>query len=310
MVNRRRIKGDPKPRLTLPILAVVILIIGGLLWRVIASAGKPFLVVAVASDPVQIFFYDRSSGRSSLLSIPAAAITGVSRGYGNYSLESVWRLSPLEKSPAIFSETLEYATGLPVTAYIGATDGRLLPEMPLDRLFSLNLVPAFLGGTFRSNLGLADYISLVRVLSTETLARTKTITVTDQQLREITLPDGSKVQEIDGGGLDRLYSHAFEIESLRGENLRISVTNMTGRAGLGQAASRILTNFGALVVRVDSMESDLAKCQIRIPDRLARTVTVAVVRSIFNCRLEKIGPDDAAEISIRLGSDYKARIPE
>lgn len=286
------------------ILLIILLLVFGLLavrfYPLVTASrfGRPgrFNVV-FTGRPVTVISLDPRAGLGAVIVFPDDLyMTSVIHGYGQYPISNVFRVGELDKRGGeTLAGTLREYLGVPVSGY-WVTSGSFLNP----RSYFLN--PAVILHD-RSDLNPLDRLRFI--LDLERIRQDK-LKIID--LRTIASPlvlaDGSKAQLIEQDSLDNFLQGLFDETSLRTESLRLAVINSTGYPGLGNRVARILTNAGASVVNVSSVDSVFPQCQISASPKAFKSVTVSLAAAVFSCQVGKAYNSDSADAKIIVGDDY------
>lgn len=133
------------------------------------------------------------------------------------------------------------------------------------------------------------------------------------ELIKVQLPDGTYVYRLDQARTEEAMSRWLVDEEMRAEPIAVTVINATGRVGLGGRVSRILTNMGVKVVRVDNSLGDLSQSYILVSqDEKDKTGLVRRWQQWLEIdRLEWGETSDyRAEAVVFVAKDYASRVGE
>lgn len=291
---------------SLPVLLLVLLLVAW--FGSIRNVGNRMTVVLVG-DPVTIVSWNKRDNSFLLVSLPSQAVIDSVHGYGNYSLESLWKLGSIEgKEGTVLSESIEELFGAPVPWYIGRKNHVLLgkkdPLMQVKSVFSLPSMSSFFRGLYTTNMSPREFLTFALAFS-----RRKTdIKIIDVERALIyqTLPDGSSQLVPDKNSVDQLIGDAFEDTAIRKEGLSVAVFNTTPISSLGTRVSRMLGHAGVLVVTVGNDRPTIGTCLLHGGKRELTSETARFIQEVYECRTEE-SVESRADLILRIGTQYQSR---
>lgn len=124
--------------------------------------------------------------------------------------------------------------------------------------------------------------------------------------RPETLADGTPARVFDADRFDAMGGWAFEIDSVRREELRVRVVNTTDVVGLGSRAARILSHAGLVVVAVESEQRLVQACAVHAKKHLWSSQSVRFIKDAFSCTVTDAQLDERVDATIWLGSAYSS----
>lgn len=213
-----------------------------------------------------------------------------SRGYGDYPLSSAYKLGDLDgRGEQLLSESVENFLGLPIEGVIYVEDN-LDCELLVNQ--SRKCLEALILKTLRrkekSSLSFFDLVHLwVRVRSVSKF-NFKTY----------------HLAELNAKAREDFISKNFQDEKMVKENLSVAVFNSTEFPGLGNQASRLITNLGGRVVNVGNSPLQ-EETTIIANNRAVDSYTLTRLRKLFSVIWEEGGIEAGrADIGVFLGLDY------
>jgi hypothetical protein len=225
-----------------------------------------------------------------LLDLPKEEKIRLSRGYGDYPLSSVYKLGDLEgRGEQLLSESLENFLGLPIEGVIYIEDN-LGCELLVNQ--SRNCLEALILKTLRrkerSNFSFFELVHL--------WLRVKSVSKFDFKNYHFV--------ELNAKAREDFISKNFQDERIIKENLSVAVFNSTEFPGLGNQASRLISNLGGRVVNIGNSPLQ-EKTTITANNRAVDSYTLTRLRKLFPAILEE-GEIEAgrADIGVFLGLDY------
>jgi len=269
--------------------------------------------VVVATSPMSVWSWNTTDNTFIVLTIPSDDVIDALYGYGNYSLDALWRLGFIDqKEGVLLSDSLSDTLGIPISWYIGAKAQTLAGVSDAlgygKTLFSLSNIFPFMGRRYQSNMPISLFIAFSRVL---TAARPDTIHEIDVGNLDVVnaelLPDGTTRKVLSPDFLDHALGGIFESDVIRAEGLTVALYNTTSVPALGNRASRLLSNAGILVVTVGNDQHLINQCELTGGAKPLSSKTALYITSLFHCR--KIVSQDGAraDLMIRLGTDFAKR---
>lgn len=268
--------------------------------------------VLIVGDAVVLASWDTNRGDLTLTSFPKDGYIQAIGGYGDYSLESLWKLGFIEKKPTLLSYSIEEAIAVPVPYFLGiANEGisstALDTETIVRQFFSYQQLLSILGRKVHTNIPLFLYIDLIRLTSRISKDRIYEISLdADAVLQLEELPDGSQRKLIDINKLDLLTEHRFEDERFRREAKSVAIYNTTPTPFLGTRVARLLGSAGAVVITVGNETGDRDACLLKGSKESLKSFTGRFIESHFGCEQEEQA-DTRADLVVLLGRTYEKR---
>lgn len=269
--------------------------------------------VAVVGDPVVIFSYDWVRRGLVIIKVPHDVSVDMVRGYGKYPVGSVFQLDELDKRDGrVFMETMEEAVGIPVRFYIHPTKSVPQDSSPLDIVLHAVSYPSLFWTTIspkRTNIPINIFFELTRAFPSLRPTEMKIFDLEALSVfTEVTLPDGSRVKEIDQGKLGYHLGTHGEDGQIRSENSRIAVLNTTKTPGLAQKAARVLEKTGFHVITIANSDQESPKqCIVRMKKDFLESVTVKTLVYLYHCQKEVETEVTQHDATLILGSDFEKR---
>jgi len=269
--------------------------------------------VVVATSPVTVWSWNTNDNTFIVLSIPSDDVIDALYGYGNYSLEALWRLGFIDKkSGLLLSDSLSDTLGLPITSYIGTKSQELLnvsdPLMYGRQLFSLSNVFSFMSAGYQSNMPMGLFVAFSRALGAARPDKIQSIDIGNLgAVSEESLPDGTIRNILSPDFLDHTLGNVFENDAFRAEDLSVALYNTTDVPAVGNRAARLLTNAGILVVTVGNDQKPLNRCELIGSATPLSSKTAAYIISVFNCKKIVSQESARADLIVRLGNDFAKR---
>jgi hypothetical protein len=292
------------PKLLQGGLLVVLLII---LWIGFRWLTAPLLwrqtTAIVAPDMVHVVSWDANLSHIVVLDIPKTTVISGTRGYGNYTVQSLFALDAIDKHGGrVFLESLSDALGLPITGFVSAPDlsGAGSLEMLRDTYTWSSLLSKNTRHFVPWKLWAAQVFAMRGFKADEAVFFSA-----QQALVDATQPDGSVISVLDPQRLDYMYGTEFIDTVLRTEEVSVAVYNTTQVPTIGQRAARILTQSGVSVITVSNDDMDLDRCQVSGSKEKLRSVTAKFMTAYFGCT-NKEEALVQADVALKLGKAYAA----
>lgn len=268
---------------------------------------------------INLISFQPKEGRIILLKLSQEIYLEVPKGFGFWTLGSVYKLGQVE-NPPIGGRLLQLSTsqllGLPIDGIIIVKGKILSPDKFLISLHQNPLSMVGLVKDVQTNLSPLQTIQLFWSLSQVRKDKIITLDLAQSSITESKLlADSSRVLGVDTVKLDYFIRQNMSDQSILEEELSVAIFNGTKIAGLAQQAARMVTNMGGNVLWTGNLEGDLEKSAVvlsREEALPADSLTVKRLSQIFapHCLIEPCQSSDPkvtssrAQINIILGEDY------
>lgn len=274
---------------------------------------KQRTTIVFLTSPVEILSYEPQKDIWTVLTLPSEVQIAGTQGFGDYSIESLWKLAGTEGSAAaVLLGSLTDELGVPVQWYVGKKQ-ELWSQKPKENTeFSFFLskqgILSHIVKKYETSVSLPLHVALVAAYEKRDVGRLNRVVLSKGNgIQETTAKDGSTHLMFDREQFDQLEEDIFEDSRVRLEKLRISVLNTTTRPFLGSRVARILSKMGANVIQVGSDKTPIGICQmIGVEEALSSQTAVSVV-DMFHCEKQKITEPGRADLVIKIGTDYERR---
>ncbi len=277
-----------------------------------SGADRSRMTVVLVSDPVTVASWDRTTNTLILVSLPSDTVIDGTHGYGQYSLDALWKLGAIDRKEGILmSESIEELLGTPVPYYLkrrellGKKDARSL----VGKTFALSTIPSFFTGKYISNMPFSSFFSFAWAVGRIPPENIRTIDLLQGRiLIEQSIPDGSMIHVVDKDRLDQKVGPLFEDQRIRKEGYTVAVFNTTQSPSLGTKVGRLLSHLGVRVVAVGNDSPELARCTMTGGKKELSSITAWVIVHIYDCQTRVI--EDAskrADLILRIGTSYQSR---
>lgn len=269
-------------------------------------------VLVISADMFRVISWDRTDNRYIVVSLPVTTTVAGTRGYGTYTLESLWKLDRLDHHKGqLVKESVEETLGIPIQFYIvhpKAISGTATATEILQSIMSF-------GNLFRVARQGVETDLPVSVLSAFVIAA-RDVSFGDVKGLEIPktsvlVPqdraDGSEQIIFDVQRFDAIIGTLFELVAIRNERLTVTVSNTTGVPALGTRASRLLSHIGVLVVSVGNETPVVDLCEIRGSQESLQSQTAALIISTLDCTPVPVPQMGTTDFDVRIGTAYQRR---
>jgi hypothetical protein len=270
----------------------------------------PFVSIVIANNPTIILFATDKDNVTTITLSGDIEIQGVS-GYGNYALNSLWRLGRMDKKNGlVFVRSLSEDIGLPIGKYVGPnTDelSQLTINEAVRKYLSVSSLWGLLTGKYSHNLSLDDMIRLVRFMNSVDLNKSNAITLDSTNgITSKQNADSSTSPIFDQIKFDAKYPTLFELPQIRKEAYRIAVVNPFEIPGLAQHYARYLNHLGLYVISTSSSQfnKDDNICRIKFNASASGSVTIQSLQTIFGCISEISTEKGISDIELQIGKNY------
>lgn len=254
--------------------------------------------VVLLTPKVALLSVDLSGKGASFLTFPDDLyVPELAFGYGPYKAAKVYEVGQLDKRGGqTVALTISDFVGVPVDGYIygrGSFSGGV-------KSFFINPTNVLAA---QSNLSVLDRIKLLISVMGLRFDKIKSVDLSKLAV-PLVLSDGTTAQTVDKEVLDSNLRDFFMESRVRDENFRVEVVNSTPVLGLGNRASRIMTNIGASVVSVATLDQKLPSCEILAIAKAVNSITVRRLAKAFSCKVTETKEEGRAEVTVVLGEDY------
>lgn len=235
---------------------------------------------------------------SFFLNLPAEKKIRLTRGFGEYSLVSIYPLGELEsKGRKLLAESLQEYFAIPIK---GVIVGSKIPEN-LGQLIALFWLGA--RGKVKSDFSKADFLIL--------WWRARKISEFEFKNRNLSDFDCfNDLGEFNQNKLDLIMGKLFQDEKIIKENLTISFYNTTDSPGLANQATRLITNQGGRVVTVGNSQPK-EQSVVRGSKIIFDSFTFKRLLQMFDALAEEREVETGrADIEIFLGTSYWKKLSE
>lgn len=311
MVKRlpRKSKSKKKPprsrKFLLLILFLILLFACFKTWQMARESkwdGKTRFNFALVGEEVSLATFSPPEEELVFLNLPKGMQIEVTHGYGKYRVEAITGLEKQEKRPGLLAESLQENLGVPIGGWIYTTDNK--EELS-------NEIGKQILGRGETNLSKWDLVRLWWQVRKLRYARVKTLDLGKIRLLvDLTLPDRSKVWEIDKTSFDRWVQRLVFEPEMQEEHLGIEILNGTSHPGLAEKAARLLANIGGEVVWAGNSEIKYQRSNIKSQKEQKNSYTVQRIMKIFNAEWEEKNNEERGEITLILGEDYWQKLSQ
>jgi hypothetical protein len=249
-------------------------------------------------NPILVYWWNNDEKQFSLIKIPADAYSISNEIYHQYTLKSLWKLGLLDnRNRLILNQNISLVLNLPIKWYVSSQgiDQIGPPES------TQNFTQIFRAR--QTNMPFQLYISYLyhKLFSDKSTISTYDFTQTDF-LRHETLADSRDALYLDSDKIDSALSHNFELESIRRENLKIAILNVTDVSGLGDKISKIFNRLGIYVGTVSNVSSTIESCKMIGKAAVLKTQTARIIQNIFQCSQEVRRDDKPYDLEVLIGN--------
>jgi len=233
-----------------------------------------------------------------LISIPGEKKISLTRGFGEYPLNAIFKLGELEKKGnQLLEESIQNYFGLPVLGVISfKKDCNWLGERGKECIEQA--LWSSLKREAETDIFLVDLLDLWQQIK-----RTPNYNWQKYDLAKIQVYGANG--EFDPKKLDLYFEKLFTDSKIVQEGLTVIVLNTTQITGLGNLASRILVNLGSRLINIGNAEPEREKTTMVARKEIYNSYTFKVLKKIFNAEaIEGEIEGGRADIGIYLGKDY------
>ncbi|PIU04021.1 hypothetical protein COT44_00040 [Candidatus Shapirobacteria bacterium CG08_land_8_20_14_0_20_39_18] len=264
--------------------------------------GKQRINFVIENSRINLVSYSPTNQELTLITLPDELLLNVPRGYGEFTARALPKLVSQEKRPELLKETIQENFAVPVDGWINVSNfGK--ENNPRNRVTDAFIAALKLNGL--TNLSDWDLIRFWWAARAVRSSNIQSIDLSDYRcLVEGKLPDGTPIFKLNQEMLDSVIQKYFPDDSLRASNLTVQILNGTDHSGLGQSASRILTNMGIKIIDVGNMGNGIEKCEVRGGEELKNSYIVKKISGIFNCDWLELTEKGRSDIIVVIGENY------
>jgi len=306
-------------------LVFIILLIGAafFLWKIFFQRiwdGKNKINIVFLKPQVFVFSLDPPEKRATILFLPENTFLETIHGYGEYPLESIYKLGEQEgyDGGEFLTASLQENLRVPLEGYVFFNDlkeANLSPSNQRD--FILRCLRALFFKREKTNLKKGDIFFLWFKVKKVRQDKISPVNLEKLDITEkIILPDGTEGFKINPQKFKKVALVFFKDAQIRQENLEIAVLNSTSYSGLATRVADLIENIGGRVVEVGEAEnlksqmSDL-KCQIRSKKELKKSYTLRKLEKVFGCQWqEEEAGDYRGDLVLIIGEGYWKMLKE
>jgi hypothetical protein len=266
--------------------------------------GESRLNIVIASKKTYLLSLDPVASEIFLIEIPSQTQVEVAFGRGFYPLDSVYKLSQLEKEEGrLLAVTLENNFAVPVKAWAYLPNGLNSQE---PKAFLNQIIYSALKGRAKANLTFWDFFQLLLANHRIPIYQASFYELSQLNLlTETELPDKTQALTIDKDRLDSFSQSHFPEKKIRLENLAIEVINSTPLPGLAERGARLLTNIGFEVVGTSNQEEEVSQCLLRGDSQLKEHYSTKRIKAIFGCQWQSTQEKERADLVLILGKEFQ-----
>jgi len=306
------------------IVLLLVLVIFG--WRFFFQKiwdGKNKINIVFITPRIFIFSLDPSEKKAIVLSFPQKTFLETIHGYGDYPLESIYKLGEQEgyNGGNFLATSLQENLRIPLDGYALISN---LKETNLNfksRDFILESFRDLFLRSNKTNLTKGDVFFLWLKLKK---IRQDKITLVDLEKLDITekiiLLDGTESFKFDPQKFKKIAIDIFKDNQIRQENLEIAVLNSTSYSGLATRVADLIENIGGRVVEVGEIKNSKfqsaswrtnSKCKIKSKKEFKKSYTLKKLEKVFGCQWEEEDTGDyRGDLVLILGEDYWKKLKE
>jgi hypothetical protein len=315
------------------ILLFLLAIFGGKIFSKKVWDGRNKINIVFIGQKVFIFSLDPQEKKAIILSLPPKTFIETIHGYGDYPLESVYKLGEQESwgGGEFFTSSLQENLRIPIDGYVLIPDFKEtnLPSKP--RGFILACFMDLFWGRNKTNLKKGDIASLW--LNFKKIRQDK-ISIVDLEkidiAEKIILPDGTEGFKINPQKFKKVALEFFKDPQIRQENLEVAVLNSTSYSGLATRVADLIENMGGRVVEVGEIKNSKfpaspamsadrqagrqipnSKCELRSKKELKKIYTLRKLEKVFGCQWqEEEAGDYRGDLVLIVGEMYWKMLKE
>lgn len=259
--------------------------------------GKDKVSVVYKNDggDIAVTVLDPILSESTTLVIPGDTEVEVSRNYGTFRIKNVWQLGIDEKiNGKLLAETVTRNFLFPVFLWTSSSPG--LESGKLSEIINFILCPG------QTNIPIGDRIYLgLFAMKVPDLGRSIINLGESRFLDKEKLNDGLSGYVISGTMSQRLTAY-FSDNELGGNNIKVNITDATGKSGVSEKLGEILQVIGGKVVSIDKRSNSEDYDCIIVGKN---SVAVKKISNLFSCKIEK--NETTFDLDIKIGKKFAER---
>jgi len=270
-------------------------IFGGKIFSQKVWDGRNKINIVFIGQKVFIFSLDPQEKKAIILSLPPKTFIETIRGYGDYPLESIYKLGEQEglDGGEFFASSLQENLRVPIDGYVLISDFKETNLTSKPREFILACFKDLFFGRNKTNLKRGDlaflWLKLIKV-------RQNKISIGDLEKLDIAekviLPDGTGGFKINSQKFKKVALEFFKDLQIRQENLEIAVLNSTSYSGLATRMADLIENIGGRVVEVGEIKNSKfqipnSKCELKSKKGLKKSYTLRKLEKVFGCQWQE-----------------------
>lgn len=238
-----------------------------------------------------------------IMKLPNNLMLEVSNNYGNYQINSLLGLAKQEFNWKLIPNTYANLLGVPIDDWF---------------VWGENVNCEIVNSECVSKLLASDLIRDNHESSLSILTRWRMSDIIKKLKINEVLVDGALVSwknefEAPDGNWELIYAQEFVDTRLAGkfvdnfivnESLSWEIVNTTTINGLAGKTGRILNGMGGRVVRLNTIDTLLENCLIRVNNQVLNTYTINKVTNYWGCRVESVQGVDRVDAELWLGNGF------
>jgi len=283
----------------------IILVIGFLVFLKLDSKhwngrDKFVLTYRLENGDVAVSVLDPKLTELTTLVIPGDTQVDVARNYGELRLKNVWQLGINEKiGGSLLAETVSQNFLFPVFLWSGS-DAKSIADGSFTGILRFIIFPK------STNINLGDRLSIgLFALKIRNVEKDSIDLGKNQFLSKQKLNDGQFGYILSGPISPRLTAYFsdndFADSAASGKNLRVSIKDATGMAGVADKVGQIVEIMGGKVISVDKRNLAPGDCIVLGTD----PKIVRKIADLFACKTSSSRGE--MDLEIDLGSDFAKR---
>ncbi len=245
---------------------------------------------------VGVTVFDPKLEEETTLIIPGDTEVDVAQSYGTLRIKNVWQLGLNEKiGGKLLAATVAKNFLFPVFLW-SDEDGASFVRGNTPGIFRFMFFPE------KTNISLGDRVSVALfALKVRSLNRTEIDLGKSQFLRKERLNDGAPGYRLTGPVSGRLSIY-FSDNDLTEANLKVFITDSTGKFGVAEKVGEIVEVMGGKVVSIDK-RSEMSGIDCEVSGTNVKIVRK--IANLFSCAIRK--SDGGLDLVIKLGTGFAER---
>lgn len=274
--------------------------------------------IIVDHGDISVVSIDRINNTAHIITLPPNLYVTVPKIGGTYRVSAVYEVGELNgqgQGGYTLMRTAQDIFAVPINGYVKVQDSSgtkdMVPLAAKKKFSSVVFLFKFFhtrnfSETAHTNLSARDIFSLwsaARKIRDDKLSYYKADN--SGEFKQSQLADGSKVLSVSDALLDSIIADSLKDPLVAKENAQVKIINASGASGAGGVLSRLVTNIGAQVVRVETAEELQNESKLLVTNKEASQHLVKKLLGLgsFDIIESALAEDVLADVTVILGTE-------